>query len=112
MSWTTFAVAILLAYLLYYLMNILYDRWAAGKVPGQDTGDEKLYFEDDVVPELITLEEREEASAQESSSERVMQQAPLTAISSQVESTGAVGIGELMRLAKENLIEHTRAISY
>ncbi len=112
MSWTTFLCTLLGVYFIYYLINILYDRWTAGKVPGQETSDEKLYFEEDVVPELITLQEQEEPSLDEAGVESVIEQAPLTAVSSEVESTGAVGIGELMRLAKENLIEHTRAISY
>ncbi|WP_131555370.1 hypothetical protein [Sphingobacterium deserti] len=75
--------------------------------------EEKLYFEDDVVPELIKLElpDREEESTG-SNSEMQSASAPSTAISSVAESTGGVSLGELMRLAKDNLIEHTRAIPY
>ncbi|TDS06582.1 hypothetical protein [Sphingobacterium paludis] len=113
MSWTTFTLSLVLAYLIYYVMNLLYDRWLAGKVGVTAPTEEKLYFEDDVVPELITLEEPDHEE-ESTGSVAAMQSAPApsTAISSVAESTGGVTMDELVRLAKDNLIEHTRAIPY
>ncbi len=112
MSWTTFTLSLVLAYLIYYVINLLYDRWLAGKVGVTATAEEKLYFEDDVLPELIMLEEPDPEVQVGSASEMQTAPAPSTAISSVAESTGGVSLGELMRLAKDNLIEHTRAIPY
>jgi hypothetical protein len=112
MSWTTFTLSLVLAYLIYYVINLLYDRWLAGNVSVTATAEEKLYFEDDVVPELITLEEPDPEVEVGSVAAVQTAPAPSTAISSVAESTGGVTMDELVRLAKDNLIEHTRAISY
>lgn len=112
MSWTTFTLSLVLAYLIYYVMNLLYDRWLVGKVGVTAPIEEKLYFEDDVVPELIVLEESDHEEELGSVAAMQTAPAPSTSISSVAESTGGVSLGELMRLAKDNLIEHTRAISY
>jgi hypothetical protein len=114
MTWTNFLLILLVIYLTYYGLNVIFDLFMARKQPGSESDQDVLFFNEDISPELITYEEESEAPAPPSLLENPE---PDTSKQSNfnsglLRSTGAVGIKELFNLAKDDLIEYTRAIPY
>lgn len=114
MTWTNFLLILLVIYLTYYGLNVIFDLFMARKQPGSESDQDVLFFNEDISPELITYEEESEAPAPQSLLENpepdTSKQSNFT--SGLLRSTGAVGIKELFNLAKDDLIEYTRAIPY
>ncbi|MES2446616.1 MAG: hypothetical protein V4546_05505 [Bacteroidota bacterium] len=114
MTWTHFLLILLMIYLAYYGLNVLYDLVMARKLPAGENDQEVLFFNEENSPELITYEEEAEMPAQIAAPETAEAPAPNPSgfSSGMLRSTGAVGIKELFNLAKDDLIEYTRAIPY
>jgi len=114
MTWTNFLLILLVTYLTYYGLNVIFDLFMARKQPGSESDQDVLFFNEDNSPELITYEEELETPAPPSVSENLEPDAPKQSsfTSGLLRSTGAVGIKELFNLAKDDLIEYTRAIPY
>ncbi len=114
MTWTNFLLILLVIYLTYYGLNVIFDLFMTRKQPGSESDQEVLFFNEDTSPELITYEEESETPATPSEPENPEPDAPKQSsfTSGLLRSTGAVGIKELFNLAKDDLIEYTRAIPY
>jgi len=110
MTYTTFLLILLQIYLVYYALNIAYDLVMTRKESGEKIDTNELFFEDDGVPELIIDDELEDKAVVQNNlpAEQIQ-----PAISSGIlNSTGAVDIKQLFALAKDDLIECTKAIPY
>lgn len=122
MNWTTFLLTLALAYAAYYGLNLLFDLLIGRKPPASQDNDEVLFFEEHTEPQLIDYQEEPEPVAQpEPEPETEPQDTPRPAgrktvqqdiASAIIHATGAVGLKQLFNLAKDDLIEHTRAIPY
>ncbi|MEN5057142.1 hypothetical protein [Sphingobacterium kitahiroshimense] len=118
MNWTTFLLTLTLAYAAYYGFNLLFDLLHARRPPASNDSDEVLFFEEHTEPQLIDYQEEPEAitlrepEAQEVPQPPTRKNGPQEIASSIIHATGAVGLKQLFNLAKEDLIEHTRAIPY
>jgi len=109
MSWTDFLTTIFIVYLLYYLLNLFFDLFLSPKISTEENFEDEHFFAETFSPELITLEEKPQEAAADSAKE----EKPAVVISSgPVSSSGGVSLKQLFSLAKDNLIEHTRAIPY
>jgi len=117
MKWNEFLMVLAGIYLAYYGLNLVFDLINAKERDGRKDDDDKgvLHFSQDE-PELIVPEEKpSDAAAPASMSFGLEDPEPakpgvLGAMG--IVSTGAVGLKELFALAKDDLIEYTRAISY
>lgn len=110
MSWTNFLIVIFIVYLVYYLLNLLYDLFLSPRLAGSEIEEDELFFTETLTPEIISLEEKIEQADGVDAGEG---DRPASFISSgPISSTGGVGLKQLFSLAKDNLIEHTRAIPY
>lgn len=118
MNWTTFLLTLTLVYAAYYGLNLLFDLLITRKPPASQDNDEILFFEEHTEPQLIDYkEEPEPADLPEPEpqdvplppAEKNGQQNIASAI---IHATGAIGLKQLFNLAKDDLIEHTRAIPY
>lgn len=114
MTWTNFLLILLLVYLAYYGLNVILDLFMAPKMPASESEQEVLFFNEESNPELITYEEESEMLTAATMPEELEPTPPKQAefTSGLLNSTGAVGIKELFNLAKDDLIEYTRAIPY
>lgn len=114
MTWTNFLLILLVMYLAYYGLNVIFDLFMSRKKPAYESGNDVLFFNEDVSPELITYEEGSEAQAAlpalVNQEPKVTKQPNFT--SGLLTTTGSVGIKELFNLAKNDLIEFTKAIPY
>ncbi|MCX2575728.1 hypothetical protein [Pedobacter sandarakinus] len=110
MSWTNFLAIIFIVYLVYYLLNLFFDLFLSQRGTVDETAVDELFFAQTFTPELITLEEKaEEAVATDS--EKKEKPGPYLP-TGPISSSGGIGLKQLFSLAKDNLIEHTRAIPY
>lgn len=118
MNWTTFLLTLTLAYAAYYGLNLLFDLLITRKPPASQDNDEILFFEEHTEPQLIDYQEEPESvdppepeprEVPKLSVEKNGQQNIASAI---IHATGAIGLKQLFTLAKDDLIEHTRAIPY
>lgn len=111
MSWNNFLILILIIYILYYALNLFFDLFISPKATTGDIAEDELFFSQTFTPELITPAEESEASATVSDeTDAAGHRAGLS--SGTISSSGGVGLKQLFSLAKNNLIEHTRAIPY
>lgn len=111
MSWTDFLIVIFIVYLVYYSLNLLFDLLISPKPSSGEIAEDELFLSQTFSPELIMPEEKTETDVTVSDKANVA--GPAAIISSgQVSSSGGVGLKQLFLLAKNNLIEHTRAIPY
>lgn len=109
MNWSHFILILTGVYLAYYGINLMADLCLTKKTPPVENEQEALFFDEDIQPQLITYDEVPASS-----------EAPANAVSEQtgslpnngLESTGAVNLKELFRLAQNNLIDYTGAIRY
>jgi len=110
MSWTNFLIVIFIVYLVYYLLNLLFDLFLSSRLADSEIEEDELFFTETFAPELISLEEKTE---QADVADAGKGGRPASFISSgPISSSGGVGLKQLFSLAKDNLIEHTRAIPY
>lgn len=118
MNWTTFLLTLTLAYAVYYGLNLLFDLLIARRPPTSQDNDEVLFFEEHTQPQLIDYQEEPETDALPEPEPQEEPQPPAEKIgqrdiaSAIIHATGAVGLKQLFNLAKNDLIEHTRAIPY
>jgi hypothetical protein len=110
MTWTNFLLTLLFIYLLYYGLNLAYDLLLAGKQPRSPTTQEEFIFLDDYQPELMTYDESEDIAPVFPGS--VNQFGSGALIPGLIGTTGGVSMVEMFNLAKDDLIEFTKGISF
>lgn len=111
MTWTSFIVTLVLAYLVYYGLNVLFDLILGRKNTTSNSENEELFFEEPISPELITYDEQADripAAQPDGASGNTFQ----SVTSGLIQATGAVGLKQLFSRAKDDLIEYTKAIPY
>jgi len=111
MSWTNFLIVIFIVYLIYYLLNLIFDLFLSPRVSKGEDAEDELFFTKTFTPELITLEERVVEEPVVAETEKVETSTSFIS-TGPVSSSGGIGLKQLFSLAKNNLIEHTRAIPY
>lgn len=109
MTWTGFLLTLALSYFAYYGLNILFDLLIVRRRKQDGSKDTTLFFEEPSEPELI-VEELEIKNISEDVGGT--DDAPAVLSSGEVHAPSAVSLKELFNLAKDNLIEYTRAIPY
>ena len=122
MNWTNFLLILTLLYLCYYGINLLFDLRNLRKPPKDDNAEELLFFDDDSKPQLI---EAEKSPIQQlfdippvlmdiDYNEPITEAAasPAQDSSNPIYATGAVGMNEMLSLAKKDLIVFTGELSY
>lgn len=111
MKWTQFLLSLSGLYSFYYAGNILFDFLRSPKKLFEGKKQETHFFADDIQPELILPDQAGETDDPEPSSDIFRPPEILPAPT--LTSTGEVeDIADLFALAKQNLIEYTRTISY
>lgn len=115
MNWNHFILLLIGIYLGYYAVNILADLYLKQKAPGGETDQDILFFSEDSQPEIIVYDDEPEPvldasvkSGQESSTPETAPTYP----SPVLESTGAVSLKELIKVAQAGLLQYTKAIPY
>ena len=111
MSWTNFLIVIFIIYLVYYSLNLLFDLLIPPKTGSGEIAEDELFFSQTFSPELIAAQEEPETTATVSDNTDAAGPSAVFA-SGPIGSSGGVGLKQLFSLAKNNLIEHTRAIPY
>lgn len=108
MTWTTFAVTLLLAYLAYYGLNILFDVLISPRQKSVAPEQQELVFEEPSEAELISYSPSGEQAL------GIPAVASLAAgiLPGKIHSTGGVSIAEMLLRAKDDLLEFTKAIPY
>lgn len=112
MTWTTFGLWLGMAYLLYYGLNLAFDLLISNRAPTSGPSQEELFFEESSEPVLVSylkdapVDEIPEIGGTTAASASGVLSSGL------VQATGALSIAELLIRAKDELIEHTRAIPY
>lgn len=111
MTWTSFIITLVLAYLVYFGLNVLFDLLMGRKQATSNPENEELFFEERVSPEPITYVEQAETSPavqpEEAGGSTIQ-----SITSGLIQATGAVGLKQLFSRAKDDLIEYTKAIPY
>lgn len=110
MTWTNFLLTLLFVYLLYYGLNLAYDLLLAGKQPRSPTAQEEFIFLDEHQPELITYDESEDIAPATPGSPDLFGSGAL--IPGLIGTSGGVTMVEMFNLAKDDLIEFTKGISF
>lgn len=110
MTWTTFAVTLLLAYLAYYGLNILFDVLISPRKKSNLDQQQELTFEEPSEAELISY--TPEQFSTEVSLSAVMTPALSAVLPGKIHSTGGISIAEMLLRAKDDLLEFTKAIPY
>jgi len=108
MSWINFLTVIFIVYLVYYCINLFFDLFLSLRVPAGEISEDELFFTETSIPELITAKMKAEPVTQEPEKEKPIVYFP----SGPVDANGGISLKHLFSLAKDNLIEHTRAIPY
>lgn len=105
MTWTQFLTAIAVIYAIYYVLNLLADILKSRKSGVENSDTEELFFREDIKPELV-------APNEEPLDEAPLDSEPMPHQEPPIQSTGGVSIRQLFALAKNDLIEYTKAIPY
>lgn len=108
MSWIDFLTVIFIVYLVYYCLNLFFDLFFSPRVPIGEMSEDELFFTQTHTPELITAEKKAEPVFDEAEKEKPLVYFP----SGPINASGGISLKHLFSLAKDNLIEHTRAIPY
>ena len=108
MSWINFLTVTFFIYLVYYCLNLLFDLFLSPRNPIGEISEDELFFTQTHTPELITTKAMAEEVTGSAEKEKPVVYFP----SGPVNSTGGISLKHLFSLAKDNLIEHTRAIPY
>ncbi|MFC4143542.1 hypothetical protein ACFSNA_02480 [Pedobacter mendelii] len=108
MSWINFLTVIFILYLVYYCLNLFFDLFLSPRVSNGEISEDELYFTETSTPELITAERKAEPAIEETGKENPVVYFP----GGPINASGGISLKHLFSLAKDNLIEHTRAIPY
>lgn len=108
MNWNKFLIIIITAYVLYYSLNLLYDLFLSSRIKTDEAAEDEMFFAETFMPELILSKEEPSATTEKNSATIETS----TLFSGAIETSGGVGLKQLFALAKDNLIQHTRAIPY
>ena len=108
MSWINFLTIIFIVYLVYYCLNLLFDLFLSPRTAIGEISEDELFFTETSIPELITAQRKAEPVIVEPEKEKPVVYFP----SGPVNATGGISLKHLFSLAKDDLIEHTRAIPY
>ncbi|MCX3265644.1 hypothetical protein [Pedobacter agri] len=108
MSWINFLTVIFIIYLVYYCLNLFFDLFLSPRVSVGDPSEDEMFFTETHTPELITAIKKDEPLIEEGEKEKPIAYFP----SAPINASGAISLKQLFSLAKNNLIEHTRAIPY
>jgi len=113
MNWNHFILLLIGIYLGYYAVNILADLYLKQKAPGGETDQDILFFSEESQPEIIVYDDEPEqvvnpATALQQGAEETAPAYP----SPVLESTGAVSLKELIKVAQAGLLQYTKAIPY
>ena len=115
MNWNHFILLLIGIYLGYYAVNILADLYLKQKAPGGETDHDILFFSEDSQPEIIIYDDEPEQVASTATAARQDSSAQETAPaypSPVLNSTGAISLKELNKVAKAGLLQYTKAIPY
>jgi hypothetical protein len=108
MSWINFLTGIFIVYLVYYCLNLFFDLFLSPRAAIGEISEDELFFTQTHTPELITAERKAEPVNEEPEKEKPVVYFP----SGPINASGGISLKHLFSLAKDNLIEHTRAIPY
>jgi len=108
MSWINFLTVIFIVYLVYYCLNLFFDLFLSAPAASGEISEDELFFTETSIPELITAQSKSEPVTKEPEKEKPVIYFP----SGPVNASGGINLKHLFSLAKDNLIEHTRAIPY
>lgn len=106
MNWNHFLLLLAGVYFGYYALNLIADLYLKKKPPGQESED-VLFFSEDTRPEIVLYDDQPEQPIPET----LLPPVPAYP-SPPLESTGAVSLKELIRIAQAGLIQYTAAIPY
>lgn len=115
MNWNHFILLLIGIYLGYYAVNILADLYLKQKAPGGETDQDILFFSEDSQPEIIVYDDEPEQLVNTATAPQQGAPAEETAPaypSPVLESTGAVSLKELIKVAQAGLLQYTKAIPY
>ncbi len=103
MVWKQFLIVLASCYALYYALNIFFDLFTHPRSAPGDQGSEDLVFQEPNSPTLVPVRAPEAKSSP----------SPAPAVQSgELLSNGGCSIGELQRLAREELIEYTKTLAF
>ena len=109
MNWNQFILYLLVAYFIYYLINILLDLLRPKPMYAENSGQEELTFFEEHQPETVVendVQKEEKKSKAASSNNRQ------TISSGLIHATGGVSLKQLFSLGLSDLIEFTKTIPY
>lgn len=115
MNWNHFILLLTGIYLGYYAVNILADLYFKRQPPGKEADQDVLFFSEDSQPEIILYDDAPEqpVAALPAPQPGLPAQEPQQAYPAPVmESTGAVSLKELIRVAQQGVLQYTKAIPY
>lgn len=99
-------------YFAYYGLNLVFDLLNSGQRPTLATEDDSvLHFTEDEPELIIPAKQQVETPASTGPADSSVHAVP-SDFKGTLGSTGTVGLKKLFELAKDDLIEYTRAISY
>lgn len=109
MNWNQFILYLLVAYFIYYLINILLDLLRSKPMYAENSDQEELTFSEEHQPETVVENElpREEKKSKVASPNN-----RLAISSGPIHATGGVSLKQLFSLAQSDLIEFTKTIPY
>jgi len=110
MNWTSFISWLALLYLLYYGINIFIDHRGGRTETGQQAQDDLTYFEADN-PQLVALPTAQSNPSLPSGAYRMEPRSGAPAVNA-VSFPSAVSVDQAFELARKELIEKTRSLSY
>jgi len=115
MNWNHFILLLTGIYLGYYAINIVADLFLKKKPQGEIVDQDVLFFSEDTQPEIIIYDDEPEQTVDTTAATRQnlpAQEPAQTYPAPAMESTGAVSLKELIRVAQAGLLQYTKAIPY
>lgn len=115
MNWNHFILLLTGIYLGYYAINILADLYLKGRSHSEEDDQDVLFFSEDAEPEIIIYDDTPDqpVSPDPASKSSLPAQEPQQVYpATKIESTGAVSLKELMRVAQQGVLQYTKAIPY
>jgi hypothetical protein len=115
MNWNHFILLLIGIYLGYYGVNIIADLYLKRKPQGLETDQDILFFSEDSQPEIIIYDDEPEQTATAAPTQQpdLPAEAPSQVYPAPVmESTGAVSLKELIKVAQAGVLQFTKAIPY
>ena len=115
MNWNHFILLLTGIYLGYYAVNILADLYLKRQPPGEEADQDVLFFSEDSQPEIILYDDMPEppvTAGPAAAQDLPVQEQPQAYPAPAMESTGAVSLKELIRVAQQGVLQFTKAIPY